>query len=58
MFLSAVWILILTALQRIHWWASDVMLHFYKSAPIKKQTHLLYISDDLREDVEGKLQKY
>ncbi len=29
------------------------MLHFYKSAPIKKQTHLLYTLDDLGEDVEG-----
>ncbi len=23
-----------------HWWASDAMLHFWKSVPIKKQTHL------------------
>ncbi len=28
------------SLQRIHWWASDVMLHFSKSVPMKKQTHL------------------
>ncbi len=28
------------SLQRIHWCASDVMLHFYKSVLIKKQTHL------------------
>ncbi len=28
------------SLQRIHWWASDVMLHFSKSFLIKKQTHL------------------
>ncbi len=28
------------SLQRIHWWANDVMLHFYKSVAIKKQTHL------------------
>ncbi len=28
------------SLQRIHWWASDVMLHFSKSGPMKKQTHL------------------
>ncbi len=26
------------SLQRIHWWASHVMLHFSKSLPIKKQT--------------------
>ncbi len=28
------------SLQRIHWWASDGMLHFSKSVPMKKQTHL------------------
>ncbi len=28
------------SLQRIHWWASDVMLHFSKSVQIKKWTHL------------------
>ncbi len=28
------------SLQRIHWWARDVMLHFYKSVMLKKQTHL------------------
>ncbi len=28
------------SLQRIHWWASDVMLHFSKSVLMKKQTHL------------------
>ncbi len=28
------------SLQRIHWWASDVMLNFSKSVLIKKQTHL------------------
>ncbi len=28
------------SMQRIHWWASDVMLHFSKSAHMKKQTHL------------------
>ncbi len=27
--------------QRIHWWASDVMLNFSKSVQMKKQTHLL-----------------
>ncbi len=27
-------------LQMIHCWASDVMLHFYESVPMKKQTHL------------------
>ncbi len=40
MFSSAVWILILTAthsLQRIHWCASDVVLHFYKPVLKKKQ---------------------
>ncbi len=40
-FLSAVWTLILTA--PIHCRASigeTVMLHFSKSVPIKKQTHL------------------
>ncbi len=26
-------------LQRIHWWASDAMLHFSKSVTMKKQTH-------------------
>ncbi len=26
--------------QRIHWWASDLMLNFSKSAQMKKQTHL------------------
>ncbi len=38
MLLSAVWTLILTApihiQQRIHWWASDGMLHFSKSVPM------------------------
>ncbi len=28
------------SLQRIHWWASDLMLNFSKSVPMKKQTHL------------------
>ncbi len=28
------------SLQIIHWWASDGMLHFSKSVPMKKQTHL------------------
>ncbi len=28
------------SLQRIHWWASDGVLHFSKSVPMKKQTHL------------------
>ncbi len=28
------------SLQRILWWASDVTLHFSKSVPMKKQTHL------------------
>ncbi len=28
------------SLQRIHWSASDVMLNFSKSVPMKKQTHL------------------
>ncbi len=27
-------------LQRIHWWASHVMLHFSKPVLMKKQTHL------------------
>ncbi len=34
------------SLQRIHWWASDVMLNFSKSVVMKKQTHL--ILDGLR----------
>ncbi len=28
------------SVQRIHWWVSDVMLHFSKSVLMKKQTHL------------------
>ncbi len=28
------------SLQRIHWWTSDAMLNFFKSVPMKKQTHL------------------
>ncbi len=28
------------SLQRIHWWASDIMLHFFKSVQMKKQTPL------------------
>ncbi len=28
------------SLQRIHWWTSDVMLHFSKFVLMKKQTHL------------------
>ncbi len=28
------------SLQRIHWWASDVMLNYSKSVLMKKQTHL------------------
>ncbi len=31
------------SLQRIHWWASDVMLHFSKSDLMKKQTHLNHL---------------
>ncbi len=30
------------SLQRIHWWASDVMLHFSKSDLMKKQIHLYF----------------
>ncbi len=30
------------SLQSIHWWESDVMLHFSKSSPMNKQTHLLF----------------
>ncbi len=29
------------SLQSIHWWASDLMLHFSKSVPLKKQTLFL-----------------
>ncbi len=32
------------SLKRIHWCASDVMLYFYKSVLIKKQTHLEVLS--------------
>ncbi len=28
------------SLQRIHWWASDVMLNFFKPVLMRKQTHL------------------
>ncbi len=28
------------SVQRIHWCASDIMLHFYKSVLMKKQAHL------------------
>ncbi len=28
------------SLQRIHWWASDIMLNFSKSVSMKKQTNL------------------
>ncbi len=28
------------SLQRIHWWASNIMLHFSQSFPMKKQTYL------------------
>ncbi len=31
------------SLQRIHWWAGDVMLHFNKSVEMNKQIHLLLI---------------
>ncbi len=32
------------SLQKIHWWVSDVMLHFPKSVQMNKQTHVyLYI---------------
>ncbi len=48
LFFSAIWSLILTAPIRIHWWASDVMLHFSKSVPMKKQTHLPYMLNRLR----------
>ncbi len=34
------------SLQRMHWWASDVMVNFSKYFPIKKQ--LVYILDSLR----------
>ncbi len=33
------------SLQRIHWWASDIMLHFYKSVQMKK---LIYMLDGLK----------
>ncbi len=35
------------SLRRIHWWASDVMLHFSKSVLMKKQTHLLILKDSI-----------
>ncbi len=35
------------SLRRIHWWASDVMLHFSKSVLMKKQTHLLILRDSI-----------
>ncbi len=35
------------SLQRIHWWASDVMLNFSKSLLMKKETHIQYILDGL-----------
>ncbi len=35
------------SLQRIHCWASDVMLHFSKSVLMNKQTRLLYVFDGL-----------
>ncbi len=42
------------SLQRIHWWASDVMLHFSKSVPINEPIHLhlgwpegVFISENL-----------
>ncbi len=35
------------SLQRIHWWASDVMLHFSKSVQMKKK-NLIYILDSSR----------
>ncbi len=48
---EAVWIIVMFScldshsdgthsLQRIHWWASDVMLKFSKSVLMKTQTHL------------------
>ncbi len=36
------------SLQIIHWLASDVMIHFYKSDLIEKQTHLHF---ECHEDV-------
>ncbi len=33
------------SLQRIHWWASDAMVHFFKSA---QSVQLIYILDGLR----------
>ncbi len=33
-------------LQRIHWWASVLILHFSKSVPMKKQTHLEWPEDE------------
>ncbi len=36
------------SLQRIHRWASDVMIYFSKSVLMKKQTHLQYILNSLR----------
>ncbi len=34
------------SLQRIYWWASDVMLNFSKSAPMKKQTVYILEHED------------
>ncbi len=45
------------SLQRIHWWASDVMLNFSKSVLMKKQTHLhlgwLRVSRFLAKNIFG-----
>ncbi len=51
MFLSAVWTRSdgTHSLQRIHWWASDVMLNFSRSVLMKKQTlqlHLRWPNDE------------
>ncbi len=35
------------SLQRIHLWASDIMLHFSKSVLMKKQTHLLILRESI-----------
>ncbi len=31
------------SLQRINWWACDVMIHYSKSVQMKKQTHLFFV---------------
>ncbi len=46
------------SLQSIHWWASDVKLHFSKSVPLKKQTWMAWVIQQIFFGLSNFFKKY